>query len=198
MTWATPPSSAGGSAVAGSDPSVAFSAYRGLEWGLGALATEGGGMVEGMLLADLGTLSLGLIAAIGGRNEHAGAGFLLAGGPRFRLADGIRLDGLFDAGFVFFGNDTRESSLSTERTSGSDQVLPAVGARLGVTFTSAASGWYLSVGAGVRHVPRTTVEYTTTRCGVLVFCTETKGTATYGGTIAGGYLTFGRSHARGR
>jgi hypothetical protein len=149
-------------------------------------------MVEGTLLADFGAMSLGMMVAFGGKNEHAGAGVLLAGGPRFRLADGIRLDGLLDVGLFFFGNDTRDTSLSAERTQGSDQILPAIGARLGVTFTSAASGWYVSLGAAVRHIPRTTVEYTTTTCPFFGLCTTTPGTAVYGGTIAGGYLTFGQ------
>jgi hypothetical protein len=172
---------------------VVFSTFRGFEWAVGAIATEGGGMVEAGLFADLTTLAVGMMVAIGGRSEHAGAGVLLAGGPRFRLADGIRLDGLADFGLFFFGQDDRERDLAGRQTSGSDQVLPSIGARLGVTFTSAASGWYLSLGAAVRHIPRTTVEYSTSQCPFFGTCTTAPQTAVYGGTIAGGYLTFGQA-----
>jgi hypothetical protein len=133
---------------------------------------------------------------VGGSNAHVGLGVHLAGGPRFRVSDGVRFDLLADLGLVFFGREGKTSGLSsTVDSSGSDAVLPAVGARAGFTFTSARTGWYLSLGAGIRHVRQSTVTYTEQRCAILGPCVDVPLSVDYGGTVAGGYLTFGQTAA---
>jgi hypothetical protein len=194
ITWG--PTPRGPSAA---EPSGASSTALALEWGLGAIATEGGGMLELGLLGDLGRFAVGGLFTAGGVNEHLGLGLHLAGGPRFPLSEHTRLDGLLDLGLVLFGHDGNDSNLGGHTdTSGSDEVLPSAGARLGFTFTSATSDWYLSVGAAIRHVQRRTVDYTVTDCRILSACVTSPARATYGGTIAGGYLTFGQARRRGR
>lgn len=195
MTWAPPPGGQGGQ-----DPTSASTtqAIRAAELGVGALAAKGGGMAEVSLLADLGRWALGGVVTFGGVNEHLGVGVHLAGGPRFALGS-ARLELQVDAGLVIFGDDGEEARLTGYgETSGSEEVLPAIGVRLGVTFQGAASGRFLSVGVGIRRVQRTTASYTVTDCKLLSACVTTPATAEYGGTIAGGYLTIGRSYARGR
>jgi hypothetical protein len=164
-------------------------ASRTVEWGLGGIAANGGWTLEAGLLGSRGRFALGLLGTVQSPSSQLGGGLHFAGGPRFRLSGGVRLDTLLDAGIVGFGRDRKAPDGGN--TSGSERNLPSVGARVGVTFLGPPASWYLTIGAAIRHVQRATVAYDVTECGSSGACLTSSRNVAYGGTMAGGYLTFG-------
>jgi hypothetical protein len=109
----------------------------------------------------------------------------------------VRIDVLGDVGLVFFQSDEKEGSFGGGEPA-DRQTLPAAGIRAGVTFTGRESGLYVTLGAGIRHVARKTVTFTVQDCPLLGPCTDRTEHETYGGAVAGGFLTVGRSQRRAR
>jgi hypothetical protein len=154
-------------------------------------------MAEAAVFADFGRLAVGGLISIGGADAPVGLGLHLAAGPRFRVSERVRIDLLGDVGLVFLSSDESSGSFGSSEPA-DRQTLPAAGVRAGVTFTGRESGRYVTVGAGIRHVSRRTVSFTVQDCPLFGACRNRTETETYGGTVAGGFLTFGRAHRRTR
>lgn len=188
MSWG--PSAPAG---AGVDPAHAFSAYRGVDVGLGLLGgTLGGGGTAGLeleLLADLDRVAGGLrMSLLGG--GAVGVGLGVTAGARVPLSSAVRLDLLGDAGFTVYSlDDETVTPYGVSSTEDSTATLGLFAARVGITWEYRRLR-YLRVGGIVRHVPPKTVTYQDTTC-LTFLCGSATEEVTYGGTTIGGYLIFG-------
>lgn len=149
------------------------------EWGLGVLAGRSsheawagpGAGLEASLLYDLRVVRVGALLSTG---LGLGAGGVV--GRRFRLSTGLCLDVAAEGGLAVLNEyDDRP-------------VRPTAGARAGLTWVPAAGGRYLSLGLAVRHRFARGHEQA---CATEVAVLAPDCVPSYGGTLAGAFLTWG-------
>jgi hypothetical protein len=159
----------------------------------GPLSENGAGALEVGLGIGWPNFTMGLRFSLDSMSKSLGLGVGGQVGPRFRLGDRARIELLADLGVVSYSDDYEADLIVVSgSSSGSSRTMPSAGLRSGVMLLSRDGRYAVTLGAMFRWTRSATVTYQTSTCLMMVLCGSGSGTAAYGGTMAGAYLTFTR------